>query len=98
LVRQNWSDKQEVERRKEYRLKANQPVIVTALGLMETPPMSGSVLDMAGSGLQLRLPKPLPCGSPVKVESQQTVIVGEVARCEENGDGYNVGLTLLHIS
>jgi hypothetical protein len=58
--------------------------------------MSGSVVDMAGSGLRLWLPKPLPCGSSVKVESQQAVIVGEVARCEENGDGYNVGLTLLH--
>jgi hypothetical protein len=63
---------------------------------MEIPPMSGSVVDMAGSGLRLWLPKPLPCGSPVKVESQQAVIVGEVARCEESGDGYNVGLTLLH--
>jgi hypothetical protein len=85
-----------VEHRKEPRLKANQSVIVTALGLM--PPMSGRVLDMSGSGLRLRLPNPVPCGSPVKVESQRMMMLGEVSRCEGEAEGYAVGLMLIHTS
>jgi hypothetical protein len=92
------SDKQSVERRRETRLKSNQPVVVTALGLMGMPPMSGRVLDMSGSGLRLRLANPLPCGSPVKVESEHLVMVGEVSRCEEQRDGYSVGLSLFHVT
>jgi hypothetical protein len=70
--------------------------MVTALGLMGMPPMSGRVLDVSGSGLRLRLPNPVPCGSPVKVESQQMVMLGEVARCEDDLEGYAVGLMLFH--
>jgi hypothetical protein len=90
------SDKQNVEHRKESRLKANQPVLVTALGLMGMPPMSGRVLDMSGSGLRLRLPNPVPCGSPVKVESERMVMLGEVVRCDDDAEAYSVGLVLLH--
>jgi len=85
-----------MERRKEPRLKANQPVMVTALGMMGMPPMSGRVLDMSGSGLRVRLPNPVPCGSPIKVESQYLVMLGEVARCEDGCGDYIVGLVLFH--
>ncbi len=74
--------------------------MVTALGLLGMPPMCGRALDMSGSGLKLRLPNPLPCGSPVKVETQHMVLLGEVRRCEgDAGDkngGCIVGLALFH--
>ncbi len=85
-----------MERRKEPRLKANQPVMVTPLGMIGMPPMSGRVLDMSGSGLRLRLPNPVPCGSPIKVESQHMVMLGEVSRCQDDDGDYIVGLMLLH--
>lgn len=85
-----------MERRKESRLKANQSVLVTPMGLLGMPPVSGRVIDMSGSGLQLVVPNPLPCGSLVKVESAQTVIVGEVVRCLEKGRVYEAGVTLFH--
>lgn len=56
--------------------------------------MAGRVLDMSGSGLQLRLPNPVPCGSPVKVESKHMVMLGEVCRCQLDGDDYIAGLLL----
>ena len=70
--------------------------MVTALGMMGMPPMSGRVVDMSGSGLQLRLPNPVPCGSPVKVESEHIVIIGEVSRCQDDDGDYIVGLMLSH--
>lgn len=56
--------------------------------------MCGRVLDMSGSGLQLRLPNPVPCGSPVKVESKHMVMLAEVSRCQVDGDDYIAGLLL----
>jgi hypothetical protein len=85
-----------VESRKEARLKVNQLVTMTAMGLTVMPPTSGRVLDMSGSGLRVRTPNPVPCGSPVKVESQHLVVLAEVCRCQSDGDGYVVGLTVLH--
>jgi hypothetical protein len=88
-----------MDRRKEPRLKANQPVIVSSCGLMPLPPISGRTLDMSGSGLQLRLPNPIPCGSPVRVESDHMVLMGEVTRCQydtqEGTGGYIVSLMVL---
>ena len=90
------SDKQGMERRKEPRLKANQSVMVTPIGMIGMPSMSGRVLDMSGSGLRLVLPNPVPCGSPIKVETEHIVMVGEVCRCELDNRVYVVGLMVLH--
>lgn len=57
--------------------------------------MSGRVMDVAGSGVRLRVPNPIPCGSAVKVETQTLVMTGEVVRCEENGDGFLVGMIVI---
>jgi hypothetical protein len=85
-----------MEHRKEPRLKANQSVMATPLGMIGMPPVSGRVLDMSGSGLRLVLPNPVPCGSPIKVESQHMVMVGEVCRCEPDKSVYTVSLILFH--
>ena len=69
--------------------------MMTALGVSGTPPVSARVLELSGSGLQLKAPNPVPCGSPVKIVSQNTAMLGEVCRCESDGDGYIVRLTSL---
>jgi hypothetical protein len=84
-----------MELRKEPRLKANQPVTVTPLGLLGMLPVSGRVLDMSGSGLQLVLPNPVPCGSPIKVDTGHLEIIGEVCRCEPDQSVYIVGMMIL---
>jgi hypothetical protein len=89
------SDKEGMERRKETRLKANQPVIVSSFGLMKMPPSVGRTVDMSGSGLRLRLPNPIPCGSPVKVEAKHLVMLGEVCRCQFEDGCYTVSVMML---
>ncbi len=60
------------------------------------PPVEGRVVDISGSGLRVRVPNPLPCGSPVKIETKNMVMMGEVARCEDMGDGYLAGLMIFN--
>jgi hypothetical protein len=84
-----------MELRREPRLKANQPVIVSPLGMMKMPPVAGRTVDMSGSGLRLRLPNPIPCGSPVKVEAEHMVMLGEVSRCQFEDGCYTVSLAML---
>jgi hypothetical protein len=85
-----------MERRKEPRLKTNQAVMVTPIGMIGMPPVPGRVLDISGSGLRLILPNPVPCGSPIKIETRHMAIVGEVCRCERDKRVYVVGLMVLH--
>jgi hypothetical protein len=84
------------ETRREQRLPANTPVTITVLGILGEPNAVGTVLDMSGSGLRLKLPIPIPCGAPVKLESDDMLMLGEVVRCEPQGQSYSVGLSLSH--
>lgn len=52
------------------------------------------VLDMSGSGLKLRVPAPVPCGTPVKIDGKNTLMLGEVCRCEPEEGAYTVGVQL----
>jgi hypothetical protein len=84
-----------MELRREPRLKANQPVTVSSMGLLKMPPVVGHTVDMSGSGLRLRLPNPIPCGSPVKVEAEHMVMLGEVCRCQFERGCYTVSVMML---
>jgi len=88
------ADKARVERRKELRLKARQPVTLTVLGAQASYLIEGCVLDMSGSGLQLRVPMPVACGTPVKIDGKNTLMLGEVCRCEPEEGAYTVGVQL----
>ena len=71
-----------MERRREPRFPADARVTVTLLGAVTQPPMPGRVEDMSGSGLRLRLPAPIACGAPVKVEGDDMLLLGEVCRSQ----------------
>ncbi len=59
--------------------------------------MSGRVLDLSGSGLRVRVPLPIPCGAPVKVETSETLMLGEVCRCDPVEGAYEAGLMVAHV-
>lgn len=83
-----------MERNIEARLKANQPVMVSSCGLMKLSSVSGRALDVSATALRLRLPHPIPCGSPVRVEADDMIMLGEVKRCQYDFDSYIVSLML----
>ena len=84
------------ENRREQRLPVNAPVTITVLGILGEPKAVGTVLDISGSGLRLKLPMPIPCGAPVKLETEDMLMLGEVVRCEPLGQSYSIGLSLSH--
>jgi len=84
-----------VERHIETRLTANQPVTVSSCGLIKLPTVAGRAIDMSDTALRLRLPNPIPRGSPVKIEAEHMVTLGEVSRCQYDLDSYIVSLMLL---
>jgi hypothetical protein len=86
-----------VEERRERRLAIDTPVQVSVKGLLGDPVFSGRVIDMSGSGLQISVLSPIPCGARVEVETNSTLILGEVVRCEEAAPGYAVGIALSEV-
>jgi len=81
-----------VEKRKEPRLPVDCPVIVTVLGGQSPLVTSGIVQDMSGSGLGLRLKSAIPSGSPVKIEGDGVLMLGEVCRCRPADGQYSLGV------
>src|SRR5258706_15849844 len=84
-----------VERRREDRLPANSTVAVTVLDVEPHRTMSGMVRDISNHGLGLKVPSPIACGSPVKVEGDNILLLGEVRWCVQFESGFNLGL---HVS
>jgi len=85
------------ERRVEPRFTGNMPVTVTVLGaLPQQPPIGGCVEDMSGSALRFRVPLPIDCGAPVKVEGSGLLLLGEIRRSQLIGDVYQVVMEISH--
>jgi PilZ domain len=91
---QNQRTQHRSEQRLEQRFAANTSVAVTVLGVLGDPKFLGVIVDMSGSGLRLNLPLPVPCGAPVKIETGDMLMLGEVVRCEPAGLTFSVGIAV----
>jgi hypothetical protein len=85
-----------MERRGEIRYKVSDPVSVTVLDPPGQTALSGVLVDIAGSGMCLDLSSAVPCGTPVKVETDSMLLLAEVRRCEQRGESYRVALAIEH--
>ena len=87
-----------MERRKEQRHKVDRPAKVTALGTDRAgSAVDGQILEIAGSGLRLTVPCPFEYNSPVRVDAQGVMMLGEVTRCEpDSGGAFILGVQLSH--
>jgi PilZ domain-containing protein len=85
-----------MERRKEPRLKIKHDVTIVLLGQTVTPTMQAKLLDISGSGMRLRVPAEIPCGTGIKIYSKNGLVLAEVIRCVREGSSYAVAVTLLH--
>jgi hypothetical protein len=52
------------------------------------------VLNISGSGLQLRTASPVPCGSAVRIDGVNTLMLGEICRCQPEDGAYVVSIQL----
>ena len=83
-----------VESRRESRLKPNQSATVNVLGIVPGPEFEATVLDISGSGVRLRGPMPVPCGTSVKILVNNVLSHGIVRRCEPGQDEYVLGVQI----
>lgn len=76
-------------------LEPEQSLEVTMLsGSRET--VKGSVLDMDGPCLRVRLGAEVAFAAPVKVECGPLILLGDVCHCELATEGFNVTITARH--
>jgi PilZ domain len=85
-----------MERRNEPRVEANEPVIVTELGASRRYPIGGMIQDISGGGMLIKLSHALALNAPVRIETKDMLLLGEVARCEPDGEEYRIGLMIHH--
>jgi PilZ domain len=91
---QNQRTQRRSDQRLEQRFAASTSVAVTILGVLGEPKFLGVIVDMSGSGLRLNLPLPVPLGAPVKIETGDMLMLGEVVRCEPAGQTFSVGIAV----
>jgi PilZ domain len=82
-----------MDQRREPRFQSDQPVVVQ---ILTDPPtrMEARVKNASGRGLGLVTPAPIPAGSAVRLEMEDTVVLGEAIYCRDDQGLHYVGVEL----
>ena len=82
-----------MDNRREPRFEADQPVVVTVL---TEPPtrLDARVRNASGRGLGLVTATPLPAGAPLRIEIDDSVVLGEAIYCHPDREGHFIGVEL----
>ncbi len=82
-----------MERRREERFETDRQAIVTVLDGDKTS-IAGRVVNASGRGLRLLVDRPIPVNSPVRVDLDGQLLLGEVCYTAPEGADVAVGLSL----
>jgi hypothetical protein len=82
-----------MEQRREPRFQADQPVVLTVLTEPETR-LTARVKDASGRGLGLVTASPVAPGSAIRIELDNSMVLGEAIYCRKERDGHFVGVEL----
>lgn len=87
-----------MEQRREPRVSISQPVRLTLLeGLPDRRvSLEATVENASESGLRLLVDQAITLGTAVRLDLENTLILGEIRYCQQAGDRYAVGLHLEH--
>ena len=80
-----------MDRRSEPRFDAQKNIVVTLLGDggLSLPALA---IELSGGGMRLLLNRAIPVGAAVKVETEDSLMLGEVCYCESQSSGFLLGL------
>jgi len=78
------------------RFAVDQPVVVVVLGGTEIRE-TARVRNVSDAGVQLVWSRNIPAGSPVKIELDNAMALGEVVYCLAEGDQWVFGIKLEHV-
>ena len=91
----SWSDEYRVEQRREIRFDIDQPVVFTVLeGSREV--YHAMVKNASGCGLGLETQSAIRIGTPIKIEVEDTILLGEAVYCRQNRQSFLIGIALKH--
>jgi PilZ domain len=82
------------QKRREPRFTPNQEVTAKVLGMMPGSVMQARVCDISGSGMRLRTPLPVPCGTRIEIEAREMLALGSVCRSEPDNGFYMLGVQI----
>src|SRR5690349_22520637 len=82
-----------MDSRQEPRFEIDQEIVVTMLGDSELI-VSAKVINLSGRGMGLEADRPLGPGNALKIELADTLLLGEVIYCRQQGSRYQVGISL----
>jgi hypothetical protein len=82
-----------MDKRREPRFKADQPVVVTVLSEPEIR-LEARVVNTSGRGLGLVTPMPLPPGAAIRIEMDDSMVLGEAIYCRKDAGGHFIGIEL----
>ncbi len=58
--------------------------------------MGGSILEISGRGLLVSVASPAACGTPVRIEGEDTLLLGEICRVEHSGEQWKLAVRVRH--
>ena len=85
-----------MESRRESRLQALIPASITLLHVQEPQQESGWVVEISGRGARLHMDVPIPCGTLLKIELRDQLLLGEAVHSVAADGGYTIGIRLSH--
>lgn len=83
----------DMDRRSQPRFEGNEIARVTLLA-QDANSFTGKMVNISDNGMRLLVDRPLGTSAPVKVQVADATMLGEVTYCQQNGNGYAVGLAL----
>ena len=83
-----------MERRREKREQADEPVLVTILSDEQSSPIQARVLNISGKGLKISFPQPISIGLAIKIERPGELWLGEVIYVRQGAEGYQIGIEI----
>ena len=88
------------QRRREPRLAVHQRGTVIALSeSRNSTPVSGILLDLAVSGMRLEIPNHVEPGTMIYVETESTLVAGEVRHCHKGRNGgFEAGIEITEVA
>jgi hypothetical protein len=85
----------EPDQRKAERQEVHQAAIVSVLGTT-TQVLHGEILNLSEGGIQIWLDQPLGYASLVRIEYDDNLVLGEVVYCQQEQEGWLVGVSIEH--
>jgi hypothetical protein len=82
-----------MDKRREPRFQADQRVVLTFLTEPQTR-LDAVVKNASGRGLGLVTAAPAPSGAPLRIEFEDSIVLGESIYCRADRDGYFIGVEL----